>query len=300
MKPRLGVAIGILSCCCGAGAAVATRYLIRDSDAVTLAAIRFGGGFLCIAPLALLLRVQWPARRDWTAVAGLGFLFYGVFFVFYGLALDFTTVSRGTLALSTLPLMTMVVGALLGLERLSPRKIIGVFMAVGGAFIALASGLHAAPGGAWRGDLIMAGATLCMAVYSVYSRPYVTRSSPLGVLTTGMAAGGIAMIVASVVSGGAASLGHFGPIQWLAAFYLAAGGGALAFALWVFALQLASPTQVTNTMTINPFVATLLAAGFLNEPITIEVVIGLLAVFAGLWFATTGNKHLAGRANADQ
>jgi hypothetical protein len=38
----------------------------------------------------------------------------------------------------------------------------------------------------------------------------------------------------------------------------------------------------------------------LNEPITVEVVIGLFAVFAGLWIATTGREHPAGRANAGQ
>ena len=283
---RMGVAIGVLSCCCGAGAAVATRHLIDGSDAITLAAVRFGGGVLCVAPLAVVLRVKWPARADVPAVAGLGLLFYGVFFVFYNLALDFTTVARGTLALSTLPLMTMVVGAVLGLERLGLRKSVGVLVAVGGVVVALAAGLKSAPAGAWRGDLIMAGATFCMALYSVYSRPFAGRSSPLGVLTLGMAAGGTAMVVASIVSGGAGSLAHFGLIEWLAAAYLAAGGGALAFLLWVYALQLATPTQVANTMTVNPFVATLLAAGLLGEPVTVDVVVGLAAVVAGLWIAT--------------
>ena len=171
---------------------------------------------------------------------------------------------------------------------MSRRKSIGVFVAVGGVTLALASGLRAAPAGAWRGDLIMAAATICMALYSVYSRRFVTRASPLGVLTLGMAAGGSAMVVASVVSGGAGSLGHFGPGEWLAAIYLAAVGGALAFLLWVYALQRASPTQVANTMTVNPFVAAVLAAGILGEPIEVDILVGLAAVIAGLWIATTG------------
>ena len=287
MSGRIGVAIGILSCSFGAGAAVATRYLIGDSDAITLAAIRFGGGFLCVAPLALLLGAQWPARGDRAAVIGLGFLFYGVFFVFYNLALHFTTVARGTLALSTLPLMTMAVAALLGRERLTLRKSIGVLVAVGGVVVALASGPAAAQAGAWRGDLIMAGATLCMAVYSIYSRPYATRSSPPGMLALGMAAGGFAMVAASVATGGVLSLGGFGAGEWLAAFYLAAGGGAAAFLFWIYALQHASPTQVTNTMTANPMVAAVLAAGLLDEPITVNVIAGLVAVAVGLWISTT-------------
>ena len=40
-------------------------------------------------------------RADWPAVAGLGFLFFAVFFVVYNLALSYTSVARGTLALST-------------------------------------------------------------------------------------------------------------------------------------------------------------------------------------------------------
>jgi drug/metabolite transporter (DMT)-like permease len=187
--------------------------------------------------------------------------------------------------------MTMAVGAALGLERLGGRKSLGVLIAVGGVVIALGAGLRTAPDGAWQGDLIMAGATFCMALYSVYSRPFAGRASPMGVLTVGMAAGGIAMVVASIVTGGAGSLGQFGPAQWLAAAYLAAGGGALAFLLWVYALQLASPTQVANTMTVNPFVATLLAAGLLGEPITVEIVVGLVAVVAGLWIATTSRQE---------
>ena len=96
------------------------------------------------------------------------------------------------------------------------------------------------------------------------------------------------MAVASVVSGGARSLGNFGPEEWLAAIYLAAVGGALAFLLWIYALQLASPTQVANTMTVNPFVAAALAAVILSEPVGVEILVGLAAVLAGLWIATTG------------
>ena len=287
MNERFGVGVAVVSSCCGAVAAVATRYLITAADPITLAAIRFGGGVLCLLPLALLLRVRWPQRADWPAVAGLGFMFYAVFFVFYNVALAYTTVARGTLALSTLPLMTMAVGAALGIEALSARKTTGVLLAMLGVAIALAAGLASAPAGAWRGDLIMAAATLCMALYNVRSRPYMQRSSALGFLTAGMAVGGGALVLVSVVSGGAARLAGFGATDWIAALYLAAGGGALAFFLWVYALQHASPTRVANTMTVNPLVAGVLAAILLAEPITLNLIVGLVAVFAGVWIATT-------------
>jgi drug/metabolite transporter (DMT)-like permease len=287
MNERRGVGVAIVSSCCGAGAAVATRYLIAAGDPITLAAIRFGGGVLCLLPLAFLLRVRWPQRADWPAVAGLGFMFYAVFFVFYNVALAYTTVARGTLALSTLPLMTMLVGALLGIEALSARKTVGVLLAMLGVTIALALGPKGAPAGAWRGDLIMAAATLCMALYNVWSRPFIQRSSALGFLTAGMAVGGGALIVISGLSGGVRQIVQFGAGDRIAALYLAAGGGALAFFLWVYALQHASPTRVANTMAVNPLVAALLAALLLGEPLTFNLAVGLAAVFAGIFIATT-------------
>lgn len=286
MSEAKGVGIAVLSCCFGAGAAVATRHLIGAADPLTLAAVRFGGGVVCLLPLLLFVSVRWPPRADWPAVAMLGFAFYAVFFVLYNVALGFTTVARGTLALATLPLITMVAGRVLGVEPLTARKTTGVAVAMLGVVVALAAGLGTAPAGAWRGDLIMAGATLCMALYNVLSRPYIQRSSALGFLTFGMAAGGGTLVLLSLISGGAWALGGLGARDWMVALYLAAGGGALAFFLWVYALQQASPTRVANTMTVNPLVAGLLAAALLDEPITPALVGGLLAVFAGIWIAT--------------
>ena len=83
---------------------------------------------------ALARRADWPGR-------GFGALFFGLFFVLYNIALGYTTAARASLALSTLPLQTMIVGALLGIEPLSARKCAGVAIAMGGVLAALGSGL---------------------------------------------------------------------------------------------------------------------------------------------------------------
>ncbi len=53
------------------------------------------------------------------------------------------------------------------------------------------------------------------------------------------------------------------------------------------ALQRTTPTLVANTMTINPIAAGLLATQLVGEPITLNLVGGVIAVFAGIWIATT-------------
>ena len=55
----------------------------------------------------------------------------------------------------------------------------------------------------------------------------------------------------------------------------------------MLALQRATPTRVANTMTVNPIAAALLATELVGEPITPNLIVGLVAVFAGIWIATT-------------
>ena len=289
MGETFGVLIAVVSSSLGGTAAAVTRYLVGSTDAITLAILRWGIGFLCVLPAALLMRVRWPQRRDYAGVAALGICYFGLFFVFYNIAVGYTTAARASLALSTLPLQTMVVGALLGIEPLTPRKTAGVLIAMLGVFVALASGLSAAPPGAWRGELIMTGAVLCMAFYNVWSRPFIERSSALGYLAVGMGAGAAALILIGTLTGRVTVLWTFGVPEWIAGVYLGVGGGALAFILWVLALERATPTRVANTMTVNPIAAGLLAAQLVGEPITPNLIVGLIAVFAGIWIATTAS-----------
>src|SRR5262249_18069629 len=139
----VGVIIAIVSSALGGTAAAVTRYLVHGADPVTLAVLRWGIGFLCVLPIALMLRVRWPQAADWAGIAALGISFFGLFFVFYNIAVSFTTAARASLALSTLPLQTMVVGALLGVEPLTVRKSVGVGIAMLGVAAALAPGLSA-------------------------------------------------------------------------------------------------------------------------------------------------------------
>jgi drug/metabolite transporter (DMT)-like permease len=216
----IGVTIALLSSSLGGTAAAITRYLVRGGDPVTLAILRWAIGFVCLLPAALLLKARWPARRDLPAVAFLGICFFGLFFILYNIAISFTTAARASLALATLPLSTMVVAALLGVEKLTLRKTLGVLIAVLGVAAALAAGLSAAPEGAWRGELIMLAAVFCMAFYNVLSRPFMQRSSALGFLTVGMGAGAALLVVVGLFTGSAVTLSNFTTPQWIAGIYL--------------------------------------------------------------------------------
>ncbi|MBI4275641.1 MAG: DMT family transporter [Rhizobiales bacterium] len=289
MRESVGILAAILSSAFGGMAGAVTRFAVSTIDPVTIAAFRFGIGLVLLLPIALLLAKKWPRGRDLLPIVLLGIAFFAAFFIVYNIALSYTTAARGALALSTLPLQTMAVAALLGVEPLTARKTFGVLIAMSGVALALIAGLADAPTGAVRGDLIMLAGTLCMAFYNVWSRPFIARSGALAYVTIGMASGAAVLVAFALSTGGIAVAVNFGIAQWLAVLYLGVFGGAAAFYLWVFALERTTPTRVANTMTVNPLAASLLAAVLVNEPIGTNLIVGLIAVAAGIWLASTAS-----------
>jgi drug/metabolite transporter (DMT)-like permease len=291
MDEAWGVVAAMLSSGLGGTAVGATRYVIGSSDPLTIGALRFGIGFVFLLPVAVLQgAATWPSRRDWLGVGGLGLLFFGLFPILFNASLAFTTAARGALALSTLPLLTMVVAAALRVEPLTLRKMTGVLIAMLGVAIALLSGLASAPPGAWHGDLLMVGAALCMALYNVWSRPFILRSGPLPFTTLGMGVGALSLIIVSWMRSGFASVAAFGAPQWLAIVYLGFFGAAVTFFLWAFALERTTPTRVAISVTVNPITASLVGEVLLGEPIRWNLIVGLATVFAGIWIATTVSR----------
>jgi drug/metabolite transporter (DMT)-like permease len=213
----------------GGMAAAVTRYAVTSIDPVWISTFRFGIGFLLLLPFALATRSRWPRNADLIATAALGALFYGAYFVAYARALTFTTAARGSLGIATLPVLTMLVAAALGKERLTLRKSLGVLTALGGVAIAMLTDLSRAPVGAWKGDAMMVAAMLSMAVYTIYSRPLMARSSALGYACAGMAAGATLNATIAVSNNGWAALSAMGAQQWAAALFLGVVPGALGF-----------------------------------------------------------------------
>ena len=289
-----GVLAAALSSGLGGTSIGATRFIRHAIDPLAIGAFRFGLGFIFLLPIALMQGGKWPARNDWAGVAGLGLLFFGLFPILFNASLIFTTAARGALALSTLPLLTMVVAAALGVEPLTMRKTAGVLIATTGVAVALLSSLASAPSGAWRGDALMVCAAFCMALYSAWSKPFIARSGPIPFTTMGMSAGALFLITVSAIRGSFEPVAAFGPPQWMAVIYLGLFGSALTFYLWAFALSRTTPTRVAISVTINPITAALVGAVLLDEPIRWNLVVGLMAVLLGISIATAVSRPIAG------
>lgn len=286
MSEIWGVLAAVFSSALGGASIGATRYLKGVVDPLALGSLRFGIGFVLLLPLGVLKGSGWPRRADWPGTAALGLLFFGLFPILFNASLQFTTAARGALALSTLPLLTMLAASALHVESLTLRKTAGVLIAMSGVALALASGLSMAPAGAWRGDLLMMAAALCMALYNVWSKAFIRRSGPIPFTSCAMGAGAVCLIAISAMTGSFAPLAGLDTGQWLAILFLGALGGALTFYLWAVALERTTPTKVAISVTVNPVVASVIGALILSEPVGWTQLSGIAAVALGIAVAT--------------
>jgi drug/metabolite transporter (DMT)-like permease len=268
-------------------AMVATRFVADQIGPISLALLRYLIGVSCLLPLALLAtpRARFE-RRDLLPLALLGVIQFGILIALLNYGLRFMPSARAALIFATMPLLTMIVAAALGHERLGAAKTLGVLLAIAGVGLALGE-KAIRRGGApneWIGELAVLASALCGAVCSVLYRPYLRKYPTLRVGTFAMFASVAFLALLAAGEGFFESLPRFTAGGWAAVVFIGIGSG-VGYYLWLWALGHAAATEVTVFLALSPVTATWLGAWFLAEQVSTMSWLGLAGVALGLWLA---------------
>jgi drug/metabolite transporter (DMT)-like permease len=289
MPPRLARALPALAAA-GTGiqvgaAMVATRFVIGQTAPASLALLRYLIGFLCLLPLVLMAERVRFERRDIAPIALLGITQFGILVALLNYGLQFIPSARGALLFAAFPLMTMLLAAALGHERLTVAKTAGVLMTIAGVGLALgekALERHAAD--AWLGESAVLASALCGAVCSVLYRPYLRKYPTLTVSAFAMLASVGFLALLAVGEGFFSAPPDFTAPGWLAVVFIGISSG-VGYFLWLWALRHAPPTKVTVFLALSPITAAGLGVLLLGKPVSALSVLGLAGVVLGLFLA---------------
>lgn len=277
-------------------AIVATRYVIDQTDPASLAMLRYAIGFLCLLPPVLITQRVPFRRKDLMPISLLGITQFGIVVALLNVALQFIPSARAALIFATFPLLTMLVAALLGHERLTLSKSLGVGLTIVGVGFALGGEVFQ-PGETrrWTGELAALASALVGAICSVLYRPYLWRYPTLQVSSVAMLAsvGFLALLAAG--EGFFSTPLRFTTGGWLAVLSIGVSSG-LGYYLWLWALSRTTPTKVTVFLALSPVTAIGLGALFLEEPMTPTLLIGVTCVVLGLGVA---HWRVGARASAE-
>jgi drug/metabolite transporter (DMT)-like permease len=291
-KYRVGIALAAIYVVWGS-TYLAIRYAIgADTGEVGLPPLVMGGVRFAIAGglmFAYAARrppadggddpLGWPQWRS-CALIGLALLLGGNGFVM----LAEQTVPSGIAAVvvALVPIWTALLGRLLGGERLRRLAATGLLVGFAGAVVlANPTGADRIPTG---GVLMLMGATLSWSSGSYYAKNAPVPRRPLVMTAMEMMCGGAGLFLAGAVTGelGEVHLADAGWKAWTAFGYLVVFGSMLAFTAYAWLLRNARLSLVTTYAYVNPAVAVLLGALFLDERLTGRTVAASALIVVGV------------------
>src|SRR5262249_32659137 len=221
---------------------------------------------------------------------------FGIPIALLNYGLRFIPSGRAALIFATFPLLTMVIAAALGYERLTVSKTLGVLLTIAGVGATLGDKVTEPASGAhqWLGELAVLLSALSGAVCSVLYRPYLRKYPTLPVSTFAMLASVVFLAALAWREGVVASLPHITTSGWAAIVFIGFSSG-VGYYLWLWALKHASATRVTVFLALSPLTAAILrglllpaalrGGVLLRELISSLAACGLALAALGLWLA---------------
>ena len=246
---------------------------------------------MAAALLYLVLRMRGgiplPTRAELPRVLALGLLgnlMYQMFFIF---GLDRTRAGNASLLLASTPIITALLSASLGHERVRPRVWLGVLATFGGILLVVLGGRGQVEAGhaTLAGDLLMFGASITWAFYTVGSRPLLKRYGALPVTAWTLGIGTAGIVSAGLIDTLRTNWGNVPPSIWLAVVYAGVLSIGVAYIIWYYAVGVLGNTRTSTYSNIVPVVALAVAWLWLGEVPTAAQLMGTAVIVTGVTVA---------------
>ena len=263
------------------------KLVLDDLSPLAFNALRFPVAAVVIAllmmPERLVARpIRRPDRRDLPAIIGLGLLGNVGYQLLFIWGLDLTRAGNASLFLGTVPVWTAVLAVALGSETVIARQWIGIFGTVAGAALLVIGGQGLELEGATLvGDLIMIGAAIAWAAFSVGLRPYIQKYGAIPMAAWTLWVGTPILVAVGMRDLAEVGVLNLGLVEWGVVVYAGAFSVSIAFVLWNVGVRLLGNAETAIYQNAVPVVALVV-----SWPLVGEVPAGLQVVGAAVILAS--------------
>jgi len=271
-----------------------TKLGLRSLDPLPFAVLRTGSAVVLLNGLAAFQawrggasRLAWPDHL-FAVVAGL--LGMACFPFCFSLAMGWTSSANGGLIFGTTPVVVGLISLLLGLERFSLESWLGLLLSVTGILLLVGPKDLSFGGGSALGDLVMVGAMLVWALYTVLNRFASGRVSTLQLTAYASLWGFTGLTVLSLPQLLQTDWGQVQGISWLGGLLAGILGTGLSYVLWNLNVKRVGPARTAVFLNFVPVVALLSGYALLDEPARWLHLPASLAVLAGVFLTKAGNR----------
>ena len=265
-------------------AMVSTSALSSAASPASLAFLRYAIGLAILAVPAAL--ATWPRYRprDALAIALLGVAQFAVLILLLNHALARLPASTCALVFATMPLFTWCLAALTGREAVSPHRLTGLVLAVGGVTVLLIGSARPASSLGGSGMAALLAATLVGAATSILYGPYMRRYPALPTSGLAMAAAVLFLALYCALQG-QPLLPVFSAVQWGHMVFIGLSSGLGYFCL-LWALGRLEASMVIAFQALGPVTAALLELALHQRMPPPALLAAMALVLAGLLIST--------------
>lgn len=228
--------------------------------------------------------------RDWLTLLWLSFIGHGLYQVFFLSGVARTSVSNSALIVGCTPITVSLLSAWLGHERPGLARWAGTAVSFAGICLVVGHGVRAGTS-TLTGDGLMVLAMIGWSIYTVGMAPLLARYSPLFITGLTMTLGTIMYLPFALCWLKEANLSRVSPGGWAGIVYSAAFSLVAAYVIWYTAVQRLGSGRTAIYSNVIPLVAMLVAAVVVHEVLTVEKLIGALAVLCGVLLTKLDPGH---------
>ncbi|MDA8218233.1 MAG: DMT family transporter [Dehalococcoidales bacterium] len=278
----------------------ATKVALQDVPPFMLTVLRFVLGGAVLLPLALSERRRQPIRLTWRELAIPGLVGGTLYFAFQNVGMVYTSASKSSLILASVPALTAVLSVLLLGERMWFLRAAGVIASILGVVVIIVGteGAVLSTEG-MLGDLLIVGSAISWPVYTILSKGLEGRATPALFSAATMGFGALFLLPLVGYELLTSPMPAPTPAGWVAIAYLGLVASAVTFLLWNYALAKVDASEAAVYINLVPVVAVASSVVFLGESVTPAHVLGGLLVVAGVWAASSQRARTAQKVPAD-
>ncbi|WP_420549346.1 DMT family transporter [Curvivirga sp.] len=258
---------------------------VQELPTFTIVNLRVAIAALTLFAILKLVRISMPMDlRHWIAFFGMGLLNNAIPFSLIVWGQAHIASGLASILNAATPIFTVVVAHFLTAdEKMSPNKMLGVF--IGFAGVAMMIGMDALGelGTAVWAQLAIIGATLSYAFSGVWGRRFKRMGTAPMVTATGqLTASSLILLPVTFYLDQPLSLNMPGMETILAIVFLAVAATSLAYLLFFKILAAAGATNVMLVTLLVPVSAIILGAAFLGEVLALKHFLGMAMIALGL------------------
>jgi len=213
--------------------------------------------------------------------------------IFYILGLSHTTATNAAILMPSLPVITVIAAALLGVERVGRGRLLGIGLAVAGALVMVNPARFTAAPEMVLGNVLLMTNTLCFASFLVLQRPILARLPWRTVIAGAFLTGGLGVLVVAAPTLARLDFAAISGKTWLGVGYIVIFSTVIAYSINTWAVRRSSPALVAVYTTVQPLITGTLAAVFLDETFGWAEVAGFALIVSGLWQVNAAARRAA-------